>query len=187
MPELSNSALALHPDESGAPRARAQAAEVVSAHYDFVWRLLRRMGVEAAAAEDAAQEVFCVYWRRIGEVRAGSERAFLCGTALQVARAARRQAARQVAAREEQVAALISEAPAVDDVLDAERARRALDAILQRLSEELRAVFVLCEIEEMTMAEVALCLGVPAGTVASRLRRARELVANAVANERGPR
>ena len=49
-----------------------------------------------------------------------------------------------------------------------------IDAILERMEESLRTVFVLHEIEELTMAEISETLQVPAGTVASRLRRARE-------------
>jgi RNA polymerase sigma-70 factor (ECF subfamily) len=49
-----------------------------------------------------------------------------------------------------------------------------LDALLEAMPFDLRSVFVLYEIEEMTMADIARTLGVPAGTVASRLRRARE-------------
>ena len=46
--------------------------------------------------------------------------------------------------------------------------------VLEQLSLELRAVFVLYELEEFTMAEIAATLGLPPGTVASRLRRGRE-------------
>jgi RNA polymerase sigma-70 factor (ECF subfamily) len=53
-------------------------------------------------------------------------------------------------------------------------ARRVLDQILDGLSEDLRAVFLLYELEGQTMAEIASILGTPMGTVASRLRRARE-------------
>lgn len=48
-----------------------------------------------------------------------------------------------------------------------------LDAILREMEEPLRVAFVLYELEEMTMAAIAETLDVPAGTVASRLRRAR--------------
>ena len=54
------------------------------------------------------------------------------------------------------------------------RRRRWLDHLLDRLAPELREVFVLVELAEMTMAESAVVLRIPEGTVASRLRRARE-------------
>lgn len=52
-----------------------------------------------------------------------------------------------------------------------------LDEVLGELPHDLRTVFVMCEVEEVTMSEVAVALGIPAGTVASRLRRAREAFA----------
>ena len=56
-----------------------------------------------------------------------------------------------------------------------------LDAIVAELPDDTRPVFVLHELEGMTMAEIASCLGMAPGTVASRLRRAREVFARAVA------
>jgi RNA polymerase sigma-70 factor (ECF subfamily) len=50
-----------------------------------------------------------------------------------------------------------------------------------RLPDDTRPVFVLYELEGLTMDEIAACLEVPAGTVASRLRRAREAFQAAVA------
>ena len=66
-------------------------------------------------------------------------------------------------------------------MLDEQRARAMLDEIIAGMGEELSAVFVLHEIEEVTMAEIASMLEIPAGTVASRLRRAREAFSAACA------
>ena len=60
-------------------------------------------------------------------------------------------------------------------MLDRARARALLDEILEAMPLELRAVFTLFELEQLTMAQIAPLLGVPQGTVASRLRRAREV------------
>ena len=49
------------------------------------------------------------------------------------------------------------------------------DDLVARLPEDARPVFVLFELEGMTMVEIASCLDIPPGTVASRLRRAREV------------
>jgi RNA polymerase sigma-70 factor (ECF subfamily) len=54
------------------------------------------------------------------------------------------------------------------------RAAAILDRLLAAMELDLRAVFVLDEIEEMSRAEIAQVLGIPEGTVASRLRRARQ-------------
>jgi RNA polymerase sigma-70 factor (ECF subfamily) len=61
-----------------------------------------------------------------------------------------------------------------DARLETEQAFRILQHILEDFGEELRSVFVLYEIEEMTMLEIAELLELPQGTVASRLRKARQ-------------
>ena len=64
-------------------------------------------------------------------------------------------------------------APLTDEVIELHRARAKLDLILDSMSLELRAVFILHEIDEMTTPDIAAMLDIPVGTVASRLRRAR--------------
>jgi RNA polymerase sigma-70 factor (ECF subfamily) len=64
--------------------------------------------------------------------------------------------------------------PGLDELLDQRRARELLDRVLAELDHDLRVIFVLYEIEELTMAEIASVLELPQGTVASRLRRARQ-------------
>lgn len=61
-----------------------------------------------------------------------------------------------------------------EHLLEQRRARQTLDAILAAVTLDLRAAFVLFEIEGLSQPEIAEALGVPLGTVASRLRRARE-------------
>jgi RNA polymerase sigma-70 factor (ECF subfamily) len=148
---------------------------VVQEHYDLVWRSLRRFGVADAEADDAAQQVFCVFARRLDDVPPEKERTFLFGVVLRIAQASRRERARRAeVSDDEAIAAIVATAPGADEQLDAARARAVLDGLLAQMPIELRTVFVLYEIEEMTMAEIATTLELPSGTVASRLRRARE-------------
>jgi RNA polymerase sigma-70 factor (ECF subfamily) len=72
-------------------------------------------------------------------------------------------------------------APSAEELIDRRRARVLLDEVLESLPMEVRAVFVLFELEEMTLSEIAALLGIPPGTAASRLRRGRELFQSAVA------
>ena len=109
-------------------------------------------------------------------IRLGSERSFLFQTALRVAADSRRTRLR----RREVAASDIPEndeesdrAPSPEDAVDLRRARMWLDAILDEMSLDLRAAFVLFELDQMTMAEISVLLDLPPGTVASRLRRAR--------------
>jgi RNA polymerase sigma-70 factor (ECF subfamily) len=73
----------------------------------------------------------------------------------------------------------------LDAVLDTE-AQRVLNEALETLPAEQRAVFVLRAVEEMSYAEIAEALGLSPGTVMSRLFRAREKLARAVAPYLGP-
>jgi RNA polymerase sigma-70 factor, ECF subfamily len=143
-------------------------------HFDFVWRVLRRLGLSPADAEDAAQRVMLAATARLSDIEAGRERAFLFRTASFIASRDRRGRRR----RPEDSAADLDDMGHTgadpETLLVARRARERLDAVLERMPADLRAAFVLFEIEGMTKDEIAHALGIPAGTVASRLRRARE-------------
>jgi RNA polymerase sigma-70 factor (ECF subfamily) len=147
---------------------------LVRREFRYVWRLLRRLGLSEADADDAGQQVFLVASSRFADMIPGRERAFLYGTALNVAGKWRR------AARRDQEGAVGTEEPLVDatapadELVDRRRARETLDEILALMPLDLRAVLVLYEIEGQTAAEIAEITGAARGTVASRLRRARE-------------
>jgi RNA polymerase sigma-70 factor, ECF subfamily len=162
-----------------APSARVRT--VVDAEYDLLWRAIRRLGVPEGSVEDAAQQVLIIFARRIDDVEPGSERSFLLGTAVRVAWEFRKKDARSIEfVEQDAIDEHASDTPDPEQLLDARRARELLDEALARLPMDQRAVFVLIEFEEMTMAEVATALSVPPGTVASRLRRAREAFASIV-------
>jgi len=135
--------------------------------------MLRRHGVSEADADDAAQRVFLVLSRKMTAVEIGHELPFLLRTAAFVASETRRSHRRRRESSEAppDIAAPAWHAP--DVAIEQREALEALDAILDRMDEALRTVFVLHEIEELTMAQIAETLEVPPGTVASRLRRAR--------------
>ena len=171
-----------------APReARVQA--LVTTHFDFVWRSLLRLGVLRPDADDALQQVFLVAARKIDAIQPGRERTFLFGVALRIASRARRTQMRRREVLDAEPTGHPDPALAPDELIDLARARAALDAILESMPLELRAVFVLYELERSTMAEIATVLDLPGGTVASRLRRAREHFQAAVRrlNARGGR
>ena len=155
---------------SAAARTRLQA--MFRQDFTFIWRVLRRLGVPPADVDDAAQQVFVVAADRIADIQAGRERAFLFGSALRVASRARQGRGPQPdsAALESQV----DPGPGPEQLTDRKRALEALDAVLEAMPFELRAVFVLFELEGMSMQDIAQALDLPRGTVASRLRRARE-------------
>jgi RNA polymerase sigma-70 factor (ECF subfamily) len=84
---------------SASRRSEADQARVRRAfqeNYAGVWRCLRRMGVAAGGAEDAAQQVFVIALEAVARIRQGCERAFLYGTAVRVAHGLRRRGEREV-------------------------------------------------------------------------------------------
>ena len=166
--------LALSPAHAGEAPASALVPELARAHFGYIWRLCRRLGLSASDADDAAQQVFITAARRTADIRAGHERSFLYGVAVNVVAKSRHAQARRREAGDVDLDALESELPSVEDLSDQRAARELLDRVLDAMSLELRAVFVLYEIEELTVAEIAETLALPVGTAASRLRRARE-------------
>jgi RNA polymerase sigma-70 factor (ECF subfamily) len=150
-------------------------------HFDFIWRLLRRFGLEPSDADDAAQEVFIVAARRVASIERGRERPFLYGTALRVLANVRRGMRRRRETDGDVLAELPTTSRPVDELIDDERARAELDQLLAQLPPELRRVLVLAEIEGLSVPEIASLESIPLGTAASRLRRARERLRELVA------
>ena len=146
--------------------------QLVDEHYDFLWRGLRRLGVPEGDVDDALQTVFVTADRKLREVEVGRERSYLFGIAVRVASNARRTDARKRKVFDD---ASLDDFDVADPARDELEMRDLLERALEPLSMELRTVFVLFELDEMTAAEIAELLDVPLGTVSSRLRRAREI------------
>lgn len=149
-------------------------SELVRSHLDSIWRLLRRLGVSPSRADDLTQEVFLVAMRRRAEIEPGRERGFLYAVAVRVAANARRQQRRQREVPEHEVESVAPDA-LPDEVVERRRQAAQLDALLDELPDKLRRVLVLSDVMELEVGEVAALEGIPRGTVASRLKRAREL------------
>ena len=153
----------------------ARLRRVLDEHADFTVRALRRFGVTGAVAEDAAQQVAIVMARKLAGVPEGAERQYLFGVVRRVAWTAHRQASRHGEHLGEELNDAVDAAPNPEQVLERQRACALVARTLQHMPVELRTVFVLHDIEEMSMADIAVASGIPAGTVASRLRRARAI------------
>jgi RNA polymerase sigma-70 factor (ECF subfamily) len=147
---------------------------IVDKHYDFLWRTIRYLGVPDGQAEDAMQQVLCIVARRLSDIAPGTEMSFLFSSAMRVASEWRRADRRHPTIPVEDIDRFVGPSPTPEELVDTRRAQEVLREIVQSIPVDLRIVFILCEIEELTLAEAAECVGVPTGTVASRLRRARE-------------
>jgi RNA polymerase sigma-70 factor (ECF subfamily) len=157
------------------PEAAARFRALVDANFSLVWRFLRGLGVPPQDADDAAQQVFWVAAQRLDRIHLGSERAFLLATARGTAANARRAHSRvREIADDDALAERVDAAANPEHSASLTQARVLLDRFLDSLSEDVRSVFVLFELEGMTMAAIAELLETPPGTVASRLRRGRE-------------
>ncbi|MFO0608391.1 MAG: sigma-70 family RNA polymerase sigma factor [Polyangiales bacterium] len=157
------------PDDGTArPRAVCPPADFdacYEAHFDFVARSLRHLGVPDAALDDAAQEVFLVVHRRLaGFDHRASIRGWLFAIAINVARDHRRAARRKGghAPLPEDVA---DRAPGPHDALARAEALRLLDALLAELDDDRRAVFLMVDYEQMTAPEAAAALGANVNTI----------------------
>lgn len=171
-----------HPERGEAP-AIPESLEFVAvydAHAAFVWRALVRLGVGAEVVEDVVQEVFIVVHRRLSEFRGQSTvRTWLYGIAVNVARnhyrtQSRRKLLPAARADEEELASLPDVPEAAPDA-QVERAEASafVARLLDELTPPLREVFVLAELEAMTVPEIASVTGTNVNTIYSRLRAAR--------------
>ncbi len=154
--------------------------DLVDRYATHVWRMLRYLGVREADIEDAAQEVFLVVHRRLAELEnPAAVRAWITSICVGIASNARRSHRR----RREELTDEIPEgqvADGVESLVERKRARQLLLEILAQLDDDKRTVFVLFEIEDMEMAEIAEMLGCPLKTAYSRLYAARRWVTSQV-------
>lgn len=154
---------------------RERVRQLIDEHYAFIWRLLARLGIRADDVDDATQQVFMVLLTRERlAIKPGSERAFLFGIAVRVAREQRRRNKKAENHSDVDFDSMAHPGLDLEALADQQRARELLDRLVQSIPEELRMIFILFEIEGLPAIEVAALLDIPAGTVASRLRRARQ-------------
>jgi RNA polymerase sigma-70 factor (ECF subfamily) len=170
------------PIATGAPLGSAGGADFETLFAElapYVLRVLPRMGVAAPDVEDVAQDVFFTVHRALpGFEGRSSVRTWVYGICIRVAGNYRQRAYRRheqlMAAPDEDAEYVDARTPARD--LEARRSLAALDAALSRLSDVQRAVFVLHEVEQLPITEIATALECPKFTVYARLYAARRSV-----------
>jgi RNA polymerase sigma-70 factor (ECF subfamily) len=152
-------------------------SEVHAAHADFVWASLQRLGVRERDLDDLLQEVFVVVHQRLHTFDATRPmQPWLFGICRRVAVAHRRRASVRLEQSMPDMPEETSEgaAPDPEEAAMGSQARERLEAILDTLDAEKRAVFVMFEIDEVPCEAIAAALGIPVGTVYSRLHAARK-------------
>jgi RNA polymerase sigma-70 factor (ECF subfamily) len=164
-------------------RERPTLAELYEAHSGFVWRVVRRFGIEEAAAEDIVHEVFIVARRKLPAFEGRSSFAtWLYGIARGVCANERRSRARSK--RRLELVPPPDPAASPEDAMRSEDTRVLIRVFLDALPEAQRRVFELADIEGCSGPEIAVMLDAPLNSVYSRLRLARKRF-HAFLRERG--
>ena len=159
-------------------------AEVYERYFEFVWRSAANRGIPAGALDDVTQEVFIVVSRKLAEFEGRSSiRTWVAGIVRRVVADYVRKRGNQPAGDES-----LDREPAGSGVTSGELERKAalelLDALLARMPEDQREVFVLHEIEELSGAEIAELTQTNENTVWTRLRAARRTFQEGVTRNR---
>lgn len=163
---------------------------VYDAHFAFVWRSVRRLGVPESAIDDVVHDVFLVVHRRLADFEGRSSvRSWLFGIALHVVRDLRRTLRRKPALLggasradgEDMDSVVDSSALRQDDSVAKGEAVKLLHAVLDAMADERREVFILAELEQMSVTEIADAIGTNVNTMHSRLRAARADFERAIA------
>jgi RNA polymerase sigma-70 factor (ECF subfamily) len=159
--------------------------DVYREHFTFVWRAAKRLGVSEASLDDVVQEVFVVVHRRLDDFEGRSSlKTWLFGIALRVVRDHRRAVRRRPVEPAVDVDTLQSSANGPGENAEKAEAVRILHALLDELADERREVFVMADLEQMTMPEIAETLGINVNTAYARLRLARQEFEQALARHR---
>lgn len=175
----------LRPEGRGHSAVPLDFDDVYRDGFPFVWRSAKRLGVREASLDDVVQEVFVIVHRRLAEFEGRSAlRTWLFGITLRVARDHRRSAARKNPEGSVDPDALRSTAPGPIESIEKAEAVRLLHALLDEMDDERREIFVMAELEQLAMPEVAETLGINVNTAYARLRSARHLFETALARYR---
>ena len=168
------------PTAAGAEAARPAFRAVFAAHFDYVWHTLRRLGVRDAELEDVTHDVFLAVFRKLEQYDAARPlRPWLFGFAFRMASDHRDLARHRFEVAGDRVEGHDERPNALEHALQNEALVLAQRA-LATLELDRRAVFILHELDECPMPEVARALAVPLNTAYSRLRLARADLARAV-------
>jgi RNA polymerase sigma-70 factor, ECF subfamily len=167
------------------PIASLAFEDVYREHFAFVWRSAKRLGILDEALDDVVQEVFVIVHRKLDTFEGRSTlKTWLFGITLRVARDQRRSRVARIAQGGVDPDTLEAYAAAPAAYVEKTEAVRLLHALLDALDDERREIFVMAELEELTMPEIALTLGINVNTAYARLRAARQSFEAALARHR---
>jgi RNA polymerase sigma-70 factor (ECF subfamily) len=153
---------------------------IYRSEFAYVWKTLRRLGAPPQDLEDLVHDLFVVVHRHLFEFDPNRPlRPWLFGIAVRVV-ADFRRSPRSTREMLGETAEPVDQAPSPHERLEASQARAVLMNALDGLDLDRRAVFVMHELDEIPVPEIASTLEIPLNTAYSRLRLARADVAQAI-------
>jgi RNA polymerase sigma-70 factor (ECF subfamily) len=151
----------------------ARLRAMIDEYWDFVTRVLRDARTPPAEIDDQVQLTFIVAARRLDDVRVGCEKAFLFRIAMHHAAHAHRTIRRRREVSNDEDLERVEALATPEQLTHVKKMSQSLDEILGQMEARARDVFIMHAYEELDAPQIATLLGIPAGTVASRLRKAR--------------
>jgi RNA polymerase sigma-70 factor (ECF subfamily) len=178
------------PVDSGVVPAIPSFPSVYRNYFDFVWSCTRRLGVSVEAIDDVVQEIFVVIHARLQTLEHPEAlRSWIYGIVRRtVSTHHRSRRVRETAATLSAGSEALEPRP-LTPLEGAEQTEKVklLSSLLDELDEAKREVFILAELQEMTVPEIAQAIGIPVNTVYSRLRAARQAFEDALARRAAQR
>ncbi len=161
-------------------RARESAAwkELYDAHFDFVYRVARRLGTPDAETEDVVQEVFVVMLKRFDDFHSGRLTTWIYRITANVVSGRHRK--RRVRQAFQQLGRSVGfrvsnhQEPTPEEYAQKKNASFAVEQVLCRMTPKKREVFALYELDNLSGEEIAERVGIPLNTVWTRLYHARK-------------
>jgi RNA polymerase sigma-70 factor (ECF subfamily) len=162
---------------------RARFDAIFEAEFAYVWTSLRRLGVQDRDLEDLSHDVFIEVYRRIATYDTTRPiRPWLFAFAFRFA-----SDYRKLARHRREVMGTEAEAndpqPSADRLLQMKQNQHLVERAVSKIDPDRQPVFILHELDDVPMAEIAEALGIPVNTAYSRLRLAREEFRDAVKRE----
>jgi RNA polymerase sigma-70 factor, ECF subfamily len=169
--------------------ADAEFTALVQRQSRFVFKVAYAVLLNSYDAEDAAQETFLKLYRNPGWKTAENERAYLARVAWRVAVDHKRRSSASAAGFAEPLTldAMASSHPNPDERMTDANQRAMVHALIDSLAEELRVPLVLSAFEELNSREIGKILGIPEGTVRTRVQRARQILRQKLASAKETR
>jgi RNA polymerase sigma-70 factor (ECF subfamily) len=169
--------LGLLPNSQNDPSRDARFTALVKRQSRFVFKVAYAVLRSVQEAEEVVQETFLKLYRTDAWERIQEERGFLARTAWRIAVDRRPRAA-----TEEPPENLVSNQLTPEESAIAEDWNSIIHRLIDALPEHLRQPLALSAIDEMTSSEIAAAMGIPEGTVRTRLMRARQILRQQVEN-----